>query len=121
MLTVFFGGGRVIRSSNLTRRALRAALVLVCLAPIGASRPQQASRFAQFVDHYLDDFARRHPSIAAGNGLSPDQTRWMEAYYADAEMVARLIADGDARRDAKGGDRADGQDQGHNGEQGQAA
>lgn len=45
--------------------------------------------------------------IAAGNSLSPDQTRWMEAYYADAEMVARLIADGDARRDAKSGDRAD--------------
>lgn len=38
--------------------------------------------------------------IAAGNGLSPDQTRWMEAYYADAETVARLIAEGDGRRDA---------------------
>lgn len=25
--------------------------------------------FASFVDRYLDDFARRHPSIAAGNGL----------------------------------------------------
>jgi hypothetical protein len=25
--------------------------------------------FAEFVDQYLDDFARRHPSIAAGNGI----------------------------------------------------
>lgn len=38
--------------------------------------------------------------IGAGNGLSPDQTRWMDAYYADAETVARLIAEGDERRDA---------------------
>jgi uncharacterized protein (DUF885 family) len=29
----------------------------------------QPSTFARFVDRYLDDFARRHPSIAAGNGL----------------------------------------------------
>lgn len=29
----------------------------------------QAPTFARFVDRYLDDFARRHPSIAAGNGI----------------------------------------------------
>ena len=40
--------------------------------------------------------------IAAGNSLSPDQTRWMDAYYTDAETVARLIAEGDGRRDANG-------------------
>jgi hypothetical protein len=42
---------------------------VTCLAPIGAKRPTQASDFGRFVDRYLDDFARRHPSIAAGNGL----------------------------------------------------
>src|SRR5881392_2552872 len=53
-------------------RVLRAALVVACLAPMGAGRRSQASQpaaFARFVDRYLDDFARRHPSIAAGNGL----------------------------------------------------
>jgi uncharacterized protein (DUF885 family) len=50
------------------RRVRRAALVLACLAPLGAP-PSQSPEFARFVDRYLDDFARRHPSIAAGNGL----------------------------------------------------
>ncbi len=48
---------------------MRAALVIACLAQLGASRPAQSPQFARFVDRYLDDFARRHPSIAAGNGL----------------------------------------------------
>ena len=48
----------------------RHALVLVaCLIPLGASSPPPAQEFARFVDTYLDDFARRHPSIAAGNGI----------------------------------------------------
>jgi uncharacterized protein (DUF885 family) len=53
-------------------RVLRATLAVACLAPMGAGRWPQASQsagFARFVDRYLDDFARRHPSIAAGNGL----------------------------------------------------
>jgi hypothetical protein len=48
---------------------VRLALVVTCLAPIGAKRPAQSSDFGRFVDRYLDDFAKRHPSIAAGNGL----------------------------------------------------
>ena len=48
----------------------RHALVFVaCLIPLGASSPPPAQEFARFVDTYLDDFARRHPSIAAGNGI----------------------------------------------------
>jgi hypothetical protein len=39
------------------------------LLPLGASRPPRSDEFARFVDRYLDDFARRHPSIAAGNGI----------------------------------------------------
>lgn len=41
---------------------------VLCLTTAAAPAPQSAA-FARFVDHYLDDFARRHPSIAAGNGL----------------------------------------------------
>ncbi len=51
-------------------RALFTALSLVLLASVtSAHRPQPARTFAQVVDQYLDDFARRHPSIAAGNGM----------------------------------------------------
>ena len=49
---------------------VRSLAVGLCISPIGPSRPPAApSRFATFVDSYLDEFARRHPSIAAGNGL----------------------------------------------------
>ena len=34
-----------------------------------AAPPAQSGDFARFVDGYLDAFARRHPSIAAGNGI----------------------------------------------------
>src|SRR6185503_5433753 len=47
-----------------------AAAVLLAPLIVGLSRPAtQSASFAQFVDRYLDDFARRHPSIAAGNGI----------------------------------------------------
>ena len=48
---------------------LRALVVVACLIPLGASGPSPSPEFARFVDSYLDDFARRHPSIAAGNGI----------------------------------------------------
>ena len=54
---------------------MRAALVVCCLVPIGASRPTHSPQFARFVDRYLDDFAKRHPSIAAGNGLHQHDDR----------------------------------------------
>ena len=34
-----------------------------------SSRATPAPQFAALVDEYLDQFARRHPSIAAGNGI----------------------------------------------------
>ena len=46
-----------------------ALVLVVLLLLLGASRATEPSPFARFVDRYLDDFARRHPSIAAGNGL----------------------------------------------------
>jgi len=46
---------------------LRSFAACLCLTIPMACRPEPS--FADFVDRYLDDFARRHPSIAAGNGL----------------------------------------------------
>lgn len=40
----------------------------LCLGARGPALPAPDD-FARFVDRYLDDFARRHPSIAAGNGI----------------------------------------------------
>ncbi|HYW49734.1 MAG TPA: DUF885 domain-containing protein [Gemmatimonadaceae bacterium] len=59
-----------------SRLVITAALALG-LAPSGCkptpaasgATPAASTAFAQFVDRYLDDFARRHPSIAGGNGL----------------------------------------------------
>jgi uncharacterized protein (DUF885 family) len=35
----------------------------------------QSTAFARFVDRYLDEFAQRHPSIAAGNGIHDHDDR----------------------------------------------
>lgn len=51
------------------RRSLGALVTTICLVSLGASPAPQSTDFARFVDRYLDDFARRHPSIAAGNGI----------------------------------------------------
>ena len=50
-------------------RFVTAAVLAFCLAPVAATPRPQSTEFSQFVDQYLDDFARRHPSIAGGNGL----------------------------------------------------
>lgn len=57
---------------------LRTVVVLLAAlsAPLASPAAAQAvSPFARFVDRYLDDFARRHPSIAAGNGLHQHDDR----------------------------------------------
>jgi uncharacterized protein (DUF885 family) len=41
----------------------------LCLLAAISTASAQSPSFSQFVDRYLDDFARRHPSIAAGNGI----------------------------------------------------
>lgn len=66
-----------MKAHTAVRRPWR-ILALLCLIAVmaGATWPRPLSpkpahdpAFAAFVDRYLDDFARRHPSIAAGNGL----------------------------------------------------
>ena len=44
-------------------------MLAFCTLLSGAAPAPAPTPFAQFVDHYLDDFARRHPSIAGGNGI----------------------------------------------------
>jgi uncharacterized protein (DUF885 family) len=58
----------------LTRRrfAVIGAAVAAALAVApgcGTTPTQRANSFPSIVDNYLDQFSRRHPSIAAGNGL----------------------------------------------------
>ena len=51
-------------------RTIALALGVLGLRPNAAStQAPQSAAFSTFVDQYLNDFARRHPSIAAGNGL----------------------------------------------------
>jgi len=63
------------------RSVSRILLVAATLVPLGArtaphpSSSTQSTEFARFVDRYLDDFARRHPSIAAGNGIHDHDDR----------------------------------------------
>ena len=59
-------------------RVLAVTLAVVPLAatlPPSQSPPSQSAQFARFVDRYLDDFAKRHPSIAAGNGIHDHDDR----------------------------------------------
>ena len=51
------------------RLVSRLLLIALLAAPFGTRASSQSAEFARFVDRYLDDFARRHPSIAAGNGI----------------------------------------------------
>src|SRR6476469_4207969 len=57
--------------------ALRSVITLALIATVGlAPRLEaQSAAFARFVDRYLDDFARRHSSIAAGNGIHDHDDR----------------------------------------------
>ncbi|NCW45581.1 MAG: hypothetical protein EBV77_08965, partial [Gemmatimonadaceae bacterium] len=58
------------RSTSPRRRAFGAVALLIAAAIGSSCSPSRpTATFATLVDQYLDDFARRHPSIAAGNGL----------------------------------------------------
>src|SRR6185295_6771036 len=52
---------------------LSVALAVCCLAcdrsPGTKTAPQPSLQLAALVDEYLEQFAQRHPSIAAGNGI----------------------------------------------------
>ena len=73
----------------------RLVLIAACTLPLGTAQVPQSAEFARFVDRYLDDFARRHPSIAAGNGIHDHDGR-MDDFSADG-IAAEVAA---LRRDA---------------------
>jgi len=50
-------------------RSVRVLAAGACLVLAGAQPSARSAAFDRFVDSYLDEFAKRHPSIAAGNGL----------------------------------------------------
>jgi uncharacterized protein (DUF885 family) len=51
------------------------ALGILTAVAVVPQAQSQSPTFARFVDRYLDDFARRHPSIAAGNGIHDHDDR----------------------------------------------
>jgi hypothetical protein len=74
---------------------VRIVLSALCLTTAFAScQRNRAPTFSEFVDRYLDDFARRHPSIAAGNGLHQHDDR-LDDFTASgiAEEIAALQRD----------------------------
>jgi uncharacterized protein (DUF885 family) len=64
------------------------------LLPVQEACAPQSDEFSRFVDEYLDGFARRHPSIAAGNGIH-DYDALLDDFSADAveREIAALKAD----------------------------
>ena len=55
----------------MTRLILAACVALLAAGGRQGNTPAKPApiTFAAFVDSYLDAFARRHPSIASGNGI----------------------------------------------------
>jgi uncharacterized protein (DUF885 family) len=76
-----------------TKPAITGLFVLMLLPFQEACAPQSDS-FSLFVDEYLDGFARRHPSIAAGNGIH-DHDGLLDDFSADGveREIAALKAD----------------------------
>ena len=68
------------------------ALLLLTASCSPAAKPATADTvtFAAFVDHYLDDFATRHPSIAGGNGLHQHDDRLDD--FSAAAITAEIAA-----------------------------
>lgn len=67
--------------------------------------PPTAYVLTQLKDQAQDNRRRRaalRAEVEAGNRLTPDQQRWLDEWHRDAEVVERLIAEGDERREAKG-------------------
>ena len=68
------------------------ALLLLTASCSPAAKPATADTvtFAAFVDHYLDGFATRHPSIAGGNGLHQHDDRLDD--FSAAAITAEIVA-----------------------------
>ena len=82
---------RLTTAALLSLGAIGTALGAACTpaADRAASSATTSASFAPFVDRYLDGFARRHPSIAAGNGLHNHDDRLDDF---SAQAIAAEIA-----------------------------
>jgi uncharacterized protein (DUF885 family) len=98
--------------------AILIALV-VCLACGRSSdskiAPQSAPQFAALVDEYLEQFAQRHPSIAAGNGIHTHdatlddfsaaaiaaEVEWLRAFRRRLDAIAPAALNADERVDRR--------------------
>ncbi len=93
---------------------LGAAVVAAC-ALVSAAPPASPSPFAALVDDYLDRFAARHPSIAAGNGIHhhdevledfsagamASEAAWLRAFRGRLDAVPRSAIAPDERVDLR--------------------
>ncbi len=82
---------RLTTAALLSLGAIGTALGAACTpaADRAAASATTSASFAPFVDRYLDGFARRHPSIAAGNGLHNHDDRLDDF---SAQAIAAEIA-----------------------------
>ena len=88
-------------------------LITAVIAAYGAMAP--GGGFATLVDEYLDQFARRHPSIAAGNGLHAHddlledfsagaiagEVKWLQAFRARLDAIDPALLSADERVDRR--------------------
>ena len=70
--------------------ALGLLLLTASCSPAAKPATGDTVTFAAFVDHYLDDFATRHPSIAGGNGLHQHDDRLDD--FSAAAITAEIAA-----------------------------
>jgi uncharacterized protein (DUF885 family) len=105
---------RRLFSGRVTRAAAALVLSIGC-GRSGAPVVKDSSALATIVDSYLDEFARRHPSIAAGNGLhGHDDTledfsavsvkaevEWLRSVRASLESIDAAPLTPDARVDRR--------------------
>jgi Bacterial protein of unknown function (DUF885) len=79
-----------MRSRSVLTAVLGLSLGLTVASCTPAAPPAAPGSFAAFVDRYLDDFARRHPSIAGGNGLHQHDDRLDD--FTAAGIAAEITA-----------------------------
>jgi uncharacterized protein (DUF885 family) len=91
------------------------ALVVAACGRAGDAAPPKADALSALVDRYLDEFARRHPSIAAGNGLHnhddtledfsagavKEEVEWLRSTRASLEAIDPAPLTPDARVDRR--------------------
>lgn len=77
------------RFSTVALLALSVATIS-CSSADRTSAPAEPPDFAAFVDRYLDGFATRHPSIAAGNGLHDHDDRLDD--FSSAAIASEITA-----------------------------